>query len=173
MRGGENDIKLPVVELDLLATNTAHSVDYHQGVRADGVHKLAEGLDFAEYTGARVDVCDGQDLVLLLLECFLHLIELWSVADGCLQLCGFCAICFEAVGKRVGKIASVQNKDVIARLGEIRGNLVPAEGARAREDEGLRGRVGGLEELAQVGEDVAKCVDEGLADVRFAVWISF
>jgi hypothetical protein len=44
----------------------------------------------------------------------------------------------------------VQDKDVIAGLGKVGGDLVPAEGAGAREDEGLRGRISRLEELAQV-----------------------
>ena len=148
MCGSQNDIKLPVIKLDLLATDTTHSIDYDQSVRADPVHKLTQRLDLAKHAGAGVDVCDGQDLVLLLFEGLLHLVELWSVADGCLQLCGFRAVRFEAVGERVGKIASVQNENLVTGLGQIRGDLIPTECAGAREDEGLRGGVGGLEELA-------------------------
>lgn len=150
MRSGEHNVELPLVELDLLATDTAHTVHDDQSIRADPVHKFAKRLDLAEHAGARVNVGDGQDLVLLLLQCLLDLVQLWAVADGRLQLCRLCAICLEAVCKGVGKVTGVQDKDVIAGLGKVGGDLVPAEGAGAREDEGLRGRISRLEELAQV-----------------------
>lgn len=172
MCSSEYNVELPLVKLDLLATDTAHAVDHDQSVRADPVDKLAEGLDLAEHTGARVNVGDGQDLVLLLLQCFLDLVELRAFANGRLQLCRLGAICFEAVGERVGEVPSVQDEDVIAGLGKVGGDLVPAKGAGAGEDERLRGRMGGLEELAQVREDVAEGVDEWLADMGFAAKVS-
>jgi hypothetical protein len=63
----------------------------------------------------------------------------------------------------------VQDEGLVARLAQVSSDLVPAKGARAGDNEGLRGGVGGLEELAQAGEDLAEDVDEGLADVRLAV----
>lgn len=50
---------------------------------------------------------DSQDLVLILLQRRFDLVELWSFANGRLELCGLDAICLETVGKRVGKVASV------------------------------------------------------------------
>ena len=134
--------------------------------------QLAEGLDLGEHAGARVGVGDGDELVVLLLQSLLDLVQLRSVANGSLELCCLDAICLEAVCERVGKVTSVQDKDVIAGLCEVGGDLVPAEGAGAGENEGLRGRISRLEELAQVGEDVAEGVDEWLADMGFAAEVS-
>lgn len=50
---------------------------------------------------------NSEDLVLLLLQRRFDLVELWPVANGRLELCGLDTICLEAVGKRVGKVASV------------------------------------------------------------------
>jgi hypothetical protein len=59
----------------------------------------------------------------------------------------------------------VKDKHLIAGLDQVRGDLVPSERAGAGDDEGLRCGVGGLEELAEVLEDFAEAVDEGLADM--------
>jgi hypothetical protein len=59
----------------------------------------------------------------------------------------------------------VQDEDLIAGLDQVGGDLIPSEGAGAGDDNGLRGRVGGLEELAQVLEDLAEAVYKGLADM--------
>lgn len=110
---------------------------------------------------------DCEDLVLLLLERLLDLIKLGSVANRCLQLCDLDAVCLEAVRERVGEVASVENKNLIARLSQVGGDLVPSKCTRSRDNERLRGRVRGLEEPAQVLEDFAEAVDEWLANVRF------
>ena len=117
-------------------------------------------------------MCDCDDLVLLLLEGLLNLVKLWSVANRCLQLCNLGTVCFEAVGERVGEVSSVKYEDLITRLSQVGGDLVPSECAGAGDDEGLRSRVGGLEELAEVLENFAEAVDEWLANVRFTEGMS-
>jgi hypothetical protein len=112
-------------------------------------------------------VCDSQHLVLLLLQRLLDLIELRSVANWRLELCRLDAICLEAVRERVGEVTSVQNEDLIAGLYQVCCNLIPSECTRARNNDGLRGGVGGEEQLAQVSEDFAEGVYEGLANMRF------
>jgi hypothetical protein len=113
-------------------------------------------------------VCDCENLVLLLLQGLLDLVKLGSVANGCLELCDLDAVCLEAVGERIGEVASVEDENLISRLSQVGSDLVPSECTRARDDEGLRGRVGGLEEFAEVLEDFAEAVDKRLANVRFA-----
>ena len=133
------------------------------------MHELRERLELAEYARRRVDVCDGDDLVALLLERLFDLVELRALANGRLQLRRLDAVRLEAVGKGIGEVARVQDKGFVAGLDEIGSDLVPTEGAGARNDKGLRGGVCGLEQFAQIGEDLAEDVDERLADVRFAV----
>jgi hypothetical protein len=82
-------------------------------------------------------VCDGNHLVLLVLERLLDFVELRPVADGRLELCHLDAVCLEAVGERVGKVASVQDKHFVAGLDQVCGDLVPTEGAGAGDDNGL------------------------------------
>jgi hypothetical protein len=130
------------------------------------VHQLAQSLDLAQHTSRRVDVRDGDHLVLPLLERLLHLVELRPVADLRLELCDLDAVCLETVGERVGKVARVQDEHLLARLDQVGRDLVPAKRAGARDDKGLRGGVGGLEELAQILEDSAEAFDEGPADMR-------
>jgi hypothetical protein len=112
-------------------------------------------------------MCDSNHLVLLILQRLLDLIKLRPVADWCLELCCLDSVCLEAVCKRVGKVASVENKHLITRLNQVGRDLIPAERAGAGDDNGLRCRVGSLEELAQVLEDFAEAVYKGCADVRF------
>lgn len=112
-------------------------------------------------------MCHREDLVFLLLESLLDLVKLRSVTNGGLQLCDLGAICVKAVGERVGEVASVKNEDLVPGLSEVGSDLVPSECARARDDKGLRGWIGGLEELAQVLEDFAEAVDKWLANVGF------
>ncbi len=47
-------------------------------------------------------MCDGDHLVLLLLQCLLDLVELRALANGRLQLCCLDAVCLEAVGENLG-----------------------------------------------------------------------
>lgn len=110
---------------------------------------------------------DGDDLVLLFLQRFLHFVKLGPVADGCFQLCCFDAVRLEAVGKGVGKVTGVQDKHFVTALGEVGGYHVPAQGATAVDHKGLGVGSGGLEEFAEHGEGFAEDVDEGLADMTF------
>ena len=131
--------------------------------------ELGQGLDLTEDTGGGVDVGDGDELVLLLFQGLLDGVELWAVANWRLELCHLAAVGLEAVGKAVGKVAGVQHQHVVAWLGQVGGDLVPAQGTATVDDEGLRGGVGGLEELAEHGQALAKDLDEGHADMRLAV----
>lgn len=136
------------------------------------MHKLAESLELAQDSRAGIDVGDGQDFVLLLLQCLLDFVKLWPITDGCLELCRLDAVRLEAVGERVAKVPSVQDKGFVTGLSEVRSDLVPAKGARTGENERLRGGVGGLKELAQVGQDVAEGAHKGRADVGLAGKVS-
>ena len=172
LRGSENDVEFPLVKLDLLAADTADTVHNDQSLWADPVHKLAESLELAQHTGRGIHVGDSQKLVLLLLERLLDFVELWSLTNGGLELGGLHAVRLQAVGERVGKVSSVQDESLVARLGKVRGDLVPAKGSGTGNDKGLRGGIGGLEELPQAREDLAEGVYKGLADVRLAVSVS-
>ena len=167
--GGKHDIEAPVVEADFFATDATDAVDYYQGFGADSVDEVRQGANLAKNAGAGVHMCDGEEFIFLLFEGSLHLGELGAVANRRFQLGGSDAVGLEAVGEGVGKVAGVQDEDVFVALGKVGSNEVPAEGAAAGDDEGLRGGVGGEEELAEHGEGVAEGGDEGGGDVGFAV----
>ena len=172
MRGSDDTVNAPVVELDLLAANTADTIDNDQRVRADLVDELTEGLDLTKNTGRRVDVGDGDELVFLLLESLLDLVQLRTVANGSLELSSLDTICLETIGEAVGKVASVQDQDIITRLGEVGSDLVPSKGTGTGDDEGLRRGVLSLEELAKHGQGLAECLDKGCADMRLTATVS-
>lgn len=168
LAGGQDDVQVPRVEGDLLAADAAHAVDDDQRLRADAAHELRDGLDVAQHARRGVDVRDGDDLVRLLLEGLLDLRERGPLTDRGLELRGAHAVRFQTGGERVAEVARVQDEGVLARLDQVRGHDVPAQGAAAGDDERLRGGVGGLEELAQEGQGLAKDLDEGGPDVRLA-----
>lgn len=168
LTGGDNAVDAPVVELDLFATDTAHTVDNDEGVRADSVDKLADVLDLAENACGGVDVGNGNSLVLLLAQSLFDLIQLWALAYGCFELCGLDSVCLEAVGKAVGKVAGVQDEDIVTGLDQVGGDLIPAKSSGARDDKGLSGGVLGLEQGSEHLESLAKRLDEWHSDVRLA-----
>jgi len=172
LRGSNDTVDSPLVELDLLAANTADTIDNDQRFGADLVDKLAKSLDLTENTSRCVDVGDGQELVLLLLEGLLDLVQLRAVANGCLELSGLDTICLETIGEAVGKVSSVEDEDIVSRLGQVGSNLIPSEGTRARDDEGLRGGVLGLEQLTKHGQGLAERLDKGCADMRLTAAVS-
>lgn len=110
-------------------------------------------------------MCDSEHLVLLLFERLLDFIKLRSVANWRLQLCRLDAICLEAVGKGVCEVTSMEDEYLVAGLNQVGGDLVPSQCTGAGDDKGLRGRIGGLEELAQVLEDLAEAIYKGLTDM--------
>lgn len=130
--------------------------------------KLAESFDLAENTSRCVDVGDSQELVLLLSEGLLDFVQLRTVANGCLELSGLDTVCLEAISEAVGKVAGVEDEDIISGFGQVGSDLIPSEGTRARDDEGLRGGVLGLEQLAEHGQGLAERLDKGCAYVRLA-----
>jgi hypothetical protein len=109
LRCSEHDIKAPVIEPDLLAANTAHTIYNKQCVGADTMDELRKGLELAQHTCGGVDMCDSQDLVFAFLQCLLNLIELWPVANFGFQLRDLDTICLKAVGERVGKVSGVED----------------------------------------------------------------
>lgn len=131
--------------------------------------KFADVLNLAENTSRGVDVGDGDGLVLLLLQCLLDLIELWAVANGGLELSGLDTVRLETVCEAVGKVTGVEDEDIIARLDQVGGDLVPAEGAGSRDDKRLGGGIFGLEELPEHLESLAEGLDKGCSDVGLAV----
>ena len=168
LRGRQDDVNVPGVKRDFLATNGAHAVDDDEGVRADAADNFSHGLDVAENTGRRVDVCDSDDLVVLLLQSLLDVCGGRPLADGSLQLCGSHTVSLKAGGEGVAKVAGVQDESIVTAFDEIGGDEVPSERAGAGEDEGLGGRVCGLEELAEEFEGFTKRVHEGRADMALA-----
>lgn len=167
--GGDNSVKLPVIEENLLRANGADTINYQKSLWRDALDQLAESLELREDTGGCVDVGDGNDLVLLLLERLLNLWELWAGANWCLELGDVCAVDAEAVCEGVAEITSVKDEDVVSWLGEVGGDKIPAEGSRARDDEWLGVFRGGLEEFAEHGEGLAEGLDECWRSVRFAM----
>jgi hypothetical protein len=151
LRRSEHNVELPVVEAYLFGSDAADAIDNNQCLWADLVDELAKCLDLAEHTGAGVYMCDGQDLVLLLLQRSLDLVQLGAFANRGLELRRLHTICLEAVGERICKVPSVQHEHFVAGLGKVCGNLVPPQCTGTGNNEGLGGGVGGLEELAQVG----------------------
>jgi hypothetical protein len=108
---------------------------------------------------------DRENLILLLRERLLDLGELGTPSDGAVNLSHGGAVRGQAVGEAIAKVPRAKHQGVLARLDEVGGYEVPAQGAGARDDEGLRGWVGCLEELAEHGEGLAEGGDEAGADM--------
>ena len=162
-------VQLPGVELDLLAGNAAHAVDDEQRLGRHALHQLGEVLELAQHARRGVDVGHGDHLVLLGLEGLLDLGQLRPATHGVGgQLGHFGAVCLEAVGEAVAEVAGAEDQHVLAGLDQVGGHNVPAQGAGARDDEGLRRGVGGLEELAQHRDGVAEGGDEAGSDMGLA-----
>lgn len=170
LAGGQDDIQVPSVEGNLLGTDTAHAVDDDQRLGADTADELRNGLDVAQHTRRGVNVGDGDDLVLLLLEGLLDLRERGPLTDRGLELSGTHAIGLQAGGERVTEVASVQDEGVLIPLDQVGGHDIPAQGTAAGDGEGLGAGVGGLEEFAEESQGLAKGLDEGGANVRLAGW---
>ncbi|KAH0389061.1 PLP-dependent transferase, partial [Aureobasidium melanogenum] len=168
LRGSNDTINSPVVKLNLLTADTADTIDNDHCVGADLVDELAEGLDLTENAGRGVDMGDGDELVFLLLQGLLDLVQLGSLSNGSLELGSLDAVCLETIGEAVGKVASVQDQDIITRLSKVGSNLIPSKSTRTGDDKGLRCGILGLEKLAEHGQGLAKCLDKGCADMGFA-----
>jgi len=165
----DDAVKTPFVKGKLLAGDTADAIDDDEGLRGHLLDGSGDALDVAQDTGGGVDVRHGEDLVLLLLEGLLDVRDLRPPANGPVELGDVGAVGAQAVGEAVAKVAGAQDKGILTGLDEVDGDEVPAEGARAVDDEGLRRGVGRLEELAQQGEGLAKGGDEAGSDVALAV----
>jgi hypothetical protein len=136
------------------------------------VDELAKGLNLTENTGRSIDVGNGDELVFLFFKGLLDLVQLRAVSNGSLELSNLDTVCLETIGEAVGKVASVQDQNIITRLSQVGSNLVPSKGTGTRDDEGLRRGVLGLEELAKHGQGLAECLYEGCADMRLAAAVS-
>lgn len=169
LAGGQDDVEIPLVEGDLLAAYAADAVDDDEGLGADAADELSHAFDVAEDTGGGVDVGDGEELVGLGLEGLLDLLEGGAVSDGGLELGGIGAVGLQASGEGVGEVAGVQDESVLVLFDQVGGHHVPAQGATAGHDEGLRGGVGGLEKFADEGEGLSEGLDEAGASVALAV----
>lgn len=167
--GGDNSIKLPVIEENLLRADGADTINNEECLWRDALDQLTESLELREDTSGCVDVGDGNDLVLLLLERLLNLWQLWAGANWCLELGDICAVDAEAVCKGVTKVTSVKDEGVVSWLAEVGGDKIPAEGSRAGDNEWLRVFCGGLEEFAEHGEGLAEGLDECWRSVRLAM----
>lgn len=111
----------------------------------------------------------GDDLEFLLGEGLFNLLDRGGAADGAVELGDVGAVLGQAVGEAVAKVARAQDQGVLAGLDQVGRDQVPAQGAGAVDDEGLGVGVGGLDDLAEEGEGLAKGLDEASADVALAV----
>lgn len=168
LRSCEHDVEAPLVKANLLTADATDAVYHYQRFGAYPMHEFRERLDLAENAGAGIDVRDGDELVFLLLERFLHLVQLWPVPNWGFQLRGFHTIRLEAIGEGVGEVSGMEDEDFFTPLCQVGGDEVPAERATAGDDEGLGGRVLGDEEFAEHREGFTEGGDERGGDVRFA-----
>lgn len=168
LAGGDDAIQLPPVKVNLFARHAADTVDEDEGVGGDLVDKGREVLELAENTGRGIDVGDGDGLVLLLRQRLFDLGELGLGAGRRPELGHVGAVDPEAVGEAIAKVPGGEHQHILAGLDQVGGHNIPAEGSRARNDEGLRGRVGGLEQLPEHRQGLAKGRDESGPDVALA-----
>lgn len=171
LAGGQDDVEVPVVEAQLLARQAADGIDDDERVRLDAVDDVGDGAHVGAHAGRRVDVGDGDDAVVAAVveQGVLDLVGPRGGAEALRpQLRRLCPVRRQTVGERVGEVAAVEDEDVLARLGQVGGHLVPAEGAGAGQHERLRAAVARLEQLAELAERGGEGGDEGRADVRLA-----
>lgn len=108
--GRDDDIKAPVVEADLLRSDSADGVDGNERVGRGLVDDLGVLLDGGENTGRGVDLGDGNKLVLLLLKGLLKVLGVNDAADLGLDLVDVGAVSPQAVGERVSEVAVVEDE---------------------------------------------------------------
>lgn len=173
LRSCDDSIEVPLVEGDLLRAHAAHAVHDHEGVGANAAHQLGHALDVREHAGRCVDVCEGDELVRLLLQGLLHLLERGAIADGSLQVRHVGTVCLKALAEGVAEVAGVEDEGVLAALNQVGGDEIPAQCAASGDDEGLRGGVGGLEELADESQGLAEDLDEAGSDVALTGGVSW
>jgi hypothetical protein len=166
---GNDGIDLPIIEENVFGADTADAVHDQEGLWRDSLDQLGQRLQVAENTSGGINMSNSQKLVLLLLQCLLDLWELWTVSNGGLKLSHIRAVDAEAFCKRIAEVASVKDEDVVARLGEVGGDKIPAQSAGAGDDEGLRCWICGLEELTEHSQGLAESFDECWSRVTLAV----
>jgi hypothetical protein len=103
--GGQNDIDAPVGELDLLTSDRADTVDNDEGGGGNLLNGGGDGLDVGKDSGGGVDVGDGDDLVVLLLESGLDLGDAGTGTDGGLKLGRDSSVGGDTVGEGVGEVS--------------------------------------------------------------------
>lgn len=96
---GEDDIEIPLIEPDLLASDGADAVDDDEGGGGDAADDGGDGLDIREDSGGGVDVRDGDGLVGLFLERRLDGLEARARSDGSFELRRLAAVGGNAVGE--------------------------------------------------------------------------
>lgn len=170
LAGGDHSIQIPAIKIDLLAGNTADAVDDDERVGRDLADQGRQVLQLAQHAGGGVDVGDGDGLVALLGQRLLDLGQLGPGAHGRLELGHVGAVHAQAVGKAVAEVAGPEHEDVLAGLDQVGSHEIPAQRARAGDDEGLGGGVGGLEELAQHRQRLAEGCDKARANMALAVF---
>lgn len=158
--GGQDKVESPVVKGDGLNSDGADTVNDNQSLGGDLVDELGDGLDVNDDTGRGINVGQGDDVVLLLLEGSLDLGKRRSLSSGGRQNSHVVAEDLEAVSKGIGEEAGGDDKSLFVSLEKVGSNNLPAEGSSASNDKGLGLGVGGLEEGSQVIEHRAKDLDE-------------
>jgi hypothetical protein len=129
LRAGEDGVEFPLVEEDFLAPDAADAIDDQEGFRGDALDQLGQALQVAEHARRGIHVRDGHELVLLLLQRLLDLGQLGTAPDGRFELRNVRAVGLEAVGEGAAEVAGVKDESVVAGLGEVGGDEVPAESA--------------------------------------------
>jgi len=168
--GGSHDgIEIPLVEGNLLGTDTADTVDDDEGIGADAAGDLGDTLDVVQDTGGSIDVGDCDDLIGLGLEGLLDFVEGGAVANGGAEVVDVSAIGLQAGTEGVTEVAGVQDESILTTLDQVGGDEVPSEGTATGDNEGLGGGVGGLEQLASQSDGLTKDLDEAGSDVALTV----
>lgn len=169
LASSDETVQAPFVKGELLGGDGAHAVANDESLGGHALDNLSQALEIKQHTGRGVDVCGGNDLVLLLGQGLFNFVKGRTAADGTGELGHVGAVLLKAVCKTVTKVASCQNKGIFASLDQIGGDEIPAKRAGAVDDVGLGVGVGGFDDLAEETKSLTKGLDETGADVALAV----
>ncbi|KAI6768724.1 hypothetical protein HG531_010913 [Fusarium graminearum] len=100
LTSSNNTIQTPLVECDLLTSNTANTIDNDKSLRRDSLHSSG--------------------------ECLLDFGKLRSATNLTVELGDVGTVGAQAVGKAIAKVSSAKNKGVLASLNEVGSDDIPS-----------------------------------------------
>lgn len=118
-------------------------------------------------------MCEGDELVRLLLQGCLDFLERGAITDGRLEVRHVGTVCLETLAEGVAEVAGVEDEGVLATLDQVGRDKIPPECAASGDDEWLRGGAGGLEELADKSQGLAEDLNEARSDVALTRGVSW